>query len=71
MQAANGYFKEKVGYRKLKNEAQDRPLWRTLFGRGYGPVTTQIMEWLNELGKFVDQDTFMDKSLKLHCIRYI
>jgi len=25
-------------YRKLKEEALDRTLWRTRFGRGYGPV---------------------------------
>jgi hypothetical protein len=26
------------GYRKLKEEALDRILWRTRFGRDYGPV---------------------------------
>jgi hypothetical protein len=26
---------------KLKEEAQDRTLWRTQFGRGYGPVAKQ------------------------------
>jgi hypothetical protein len=26
---------------KLKEEAQDRTLWRTQFGRGYGPVARQ------------------------------
>jgi hypothetical protein len=25
----------------LKEEAQDRTLWRTQFGRGYGPVARQ------------------------------
>ena len=29
---------EKKGYWKLKEEALDRILWRTRFGRGYGPV---------------------------------
>ena len=29
------------GYRKLKEEALDRTLWRTHFGRGYGPVVRQ------------------------------
>jgi hypothetical protein len=28
-------------YSKLKEEAQDRTLWRTRFGRGYGPVARQ------------------------------
>ena len=31
-------LKEKRGYWKLKDEALDRTLWRTGFGRGYGPV---------------------------------
>jgi hypothetical protein len=32
----------------LKEEALDRTLWRSRFGRGYGPVTRQIIEWMNE-----------------------
>jgi len=35
------YLKEKRGYWKLKKEALDRTLWRTRFGRGYGPVPRQ------------------------------
>jgi hypothetical protein len=31
-------LKEKRGYWKLKEEALNRTLWRTGFGRGYGPV---------------------------------
>jgi hypothetical protein len=31
-------LKEKRGYWKLKEEALDGTLWRTRFGRGYGPV---------------------------------
>jgi hypothetical protein len=31
-------FKEKKRYWKLKEEALDRTLWRTRFGRGYGHV---------------------------------
>jgi hypothetical protein len=34
-------FKEKRRYWKLKEEALDRTLWRTRFGRGHGPVITQ------------------------------
>jgi hypothetical protein len=30
--------KETRGYRKLKDETLDRTVWRTRFGRGYGPV---------------------------------
>ena len=36
--------KEKRGYWKLKEEALDRTLWRTEFGRGYGPVVRQTIE---------------------------
>jgi hypothetical protein len=29
----------------LKEEVLDRTLWRTCFGRGYGPVVRQTAEW--------------------------
>ena len=35
-------IKEMRGYCKLKKEALDRPLWRTGFGKGCGPVVRQI-----------------------------
>jgi hypothetical protein len=31
-------LKEKIRYWNLKEEALDRTLWRSRFGRGYGPV---------------------------------
>jgi hypothetical protein len=31
-------------YCKLKEEALDRTLWRTRFGRGYGPIVRQTAE---------------------------
>jgi hypothetical protein len=31
-------LKDKSGYWKFKEEALDRTLWRTRFGRGYGTV---------------------------------
>jgi hypothetical protein len=37
-------LKEKRGYWKLKKEVLDRTLWRTRFGKGYGPVVRQTME---------------------------
>jgi hypothetical protein len=37
-------LKEKRGYWKLKEEALDRTLWRTRFGRGYWPVVRQTTE---------------------------
>jgi hypothetical protein len=36
--------KEMRGYWKLKQEALDRNLWATGFGRGYGPIVTQNVE---------------------------
>jgi hypothetical protein len=35
---------EKKRYYKLKEEALDHTLWRTHFGRGYGPVVRQTTE---------------------------
>jgi hypothetical protein len=32
------YLKAMEGYRKLKGEALDHTLWRTYFGKGYGPI---------------------------------
>jgi hypothetical protein len=40
---------EKRGHLKLKEEALDRTLWRTPFGKGYGPVVWQTTEWMQEL----------------------
>jgi hypothetical protein len=37
-------FKEKRRYWNLKEEALDRTLWRTRFGRDYGPVVRQTAE---------------------------
>jgi hypothetical protein len=37
-------LKEKRRYWKLKEEALDRTLWRTRFGRVYGPVVRQTAE---------------------------
>jgi hypothetical protein len=37
-------LKEKRRHWKLKEEALDRTLWRTRFGRGYGPVVRQTTE---------------------------
>jgi hypothetical protein len=41
-------LKERRGYWKLKEEALDRTVWRTRFGRGYGSVVRQTTELLNE-----------------------
>jgi len=36
-------LKEKRSYWKLKEEALDRNMWRTGYGRGYGPAVKQDM----------------------------
>jgi hypothetical protein len=41
-------LKERRGYSHLKEEAVDRTMWRTRFGRGFGPVVRQIAKWMNE-----------------------
>jgi hypothetical protein len=42
-------LEEKRRYCKLKKEAPDRNLWRTRFGRGYGPVVRQTAECIVRL----------------------
>jgi hypothetical protein len=37
-------LKEKRRYWKLKKETLDRTVWRTCFGRGYGPFVRQTTE---------------------------
>jgi hypothetical protein len=37
-------FKDKRGYRTLKEEALEYTPWRTCFGRGYGPVVWQTTD---------------------------
>jgi hypothetical protein len=39
-----GDLKEKRRYWELKEEALDRTLWRTRYGRGYGPVVRKTTE---------------------------
>ena len=36
-----GDLKERKGYSHLKEEAQDRTMWRPRFGRGFGSVVRQ------------------------------
>jgi hypothetical protein len=38
-------LKEPKRYWRLKEEVQDRTLWRTRFGRGYGPIARQTTTW--------------------------
>jgi hypothetical protein len=40
-------LKERRGYSHLKEEALDRTMWRTRFGRGFGPVVRQTAKCMN------------------------
>jgi hypothetical protein len=40
-----GDLNERRGYSHLKEEALDRTMWRDHFGRGFGPVVAQTMNW--------------------------
>jgi hypothetical protein len=40
-------LKERRGYCHLKEEALDRTVWRNRFGRGFGPVVSQIEYSMN------------------------
>ena len=50
-------LKDRRGYCQLEEEALDRTMWRNRFGRGFGPVVSQI----------TDDD---DNDLKLHSFLY-
>jgi hypothetical protein len=41
-------LKDRKGYSHLKEEALDRTMWKTGFGRGFGPVVRQTAEWMSE-----------------------
>jgi len=40
-------LKDRRGYCHLKEEALDRTVWRTGFGRGFGPLVRQTAEWMS------------------------
>jgi len=40
-------LKDRRGYSHLKEKALDRTVWRAGFGRGFGPVVRQNIEWMN------------------------
>jgi len=46
---------------KLKEEALDRTLWRTRFGKGYGPVLGQTAERITGL---LRPDITPDRDIK-------
>ena len=66
-------LKEKRGYWRFKDEVLDHTLWRTHFGRGYGPVIrhNRIMKDVNNTYQFtcikqkVPDDSKVHRSLKI------
>jgi hypothetical protein len=46
----------------LKEEGQDRNLWRIDYGRGYGPVVQQTTEWMNEWKNEWMQSSWLQKG---------
>jgi hypothetical protein len=54
-------LKEKRRYWKFKEEALDRTLWRSPFGRGYGRVVRQTTEWMTDFRA----NTSFSNTLKL------
>jgi hypothetical protein len=41
-------IKERKWYSHMKEEAVDHTIWRTRFGRGFGPVVRQTTKWMND-----------------------
>jgi hypothetical protein len=41
-------LKKRIGYSRLKEEPQDHTMWRSRFGRGFGPVVRQTAERMSE-----------------------
>ena len=63
-------LKGKRRYWKLKEDALGRPLWRTHFGRGYGPVVRQTAEWMSVMDKKVLRRWWRSLSRLMHA-RYL
>ena len=73
-------FKNRRGYRQLKEEALDRTTWKNRFGRGFGPVVWQITDDDDDdddgddddetyVGLYVEKVHF-SFMLKIRCLHY-
>jgi len=51
-------LKQKRGYCRLIEEAVDRTLWKTCFGRNCGPIARQTKERMNYLQRFLDFERY-------------
>jgi hypothetical protein len=56
---------EKRGYWNLNEEALDRTVWRTRFGRGYGPVVRQTTERIMFRGSLITATPFFPWNFNL------
>ena len=66
-------LKEKRRHWNLKEEARDRTVWRTCFGRDYNPVATQATQWmnghcLNRLSQFIEHCLNRLSQFIEHCL---
>jgi len=66
-------FKETRKYLKMKEEALDRTLCRTRFGRGYGPLVRLQNEWINEWknGQYSDRTNIIFSELTCQDMRTV
>jgi hypothetical protein len=53
----------------LKEEALDRTLWRTCFGKGYGPVVRQTTEWMKVYLEEIKSLSLMIQIKRVHAQR--
>jgi hypothetical protein len=56
-----GVLKETRGYWKLNKEAVDHTVYRTPFGRGYGPVVRQTTQLINETNTDTDELRYVER----------
>jgi hypothetical protein len=57
-------------YWKLKEKALDRNVWRTRFGRIYGPVLRQTKEYSNSpVPNYKGIEKYVLADVKLHSMR--
>ena len=61
-------LKERRGYSHLKEEALDSTMWRTRFGRGFGPIVRQTTKLINKLRITIDSNTFPFLMFMGQCI---
>jgi len=65
-------LKVKGGYRKLKEEALDRTVWRTHLGRDCGYVVSQTRQWMtHKLGTYIHRYDYTLITNLIHWLLFI